>query len=133
MMLLVGAKLGLDGEAVDAEAMKAVFDGLGQLHPLCRTFSFEIEVELDVKSCNKSCRGQCPDMNVVTFDNARQRFDVFFNVLDRDVARYSLKQGLRRIADQRNCRLEDDQGDHERNRRVEVKPVLPTAEPNNES
>ena len=91
LVLLVKAELGLDGYAVNTEAVETLPCPASQLHVLLATMRVDGEGDLDVHAGNELCVGELPDVNVMAGDDTRQPLDILSNLLDTDVLGSSLE------------------------------------------
>lgn len=103
LLLLVCAEFGLDCAAMDAIGVKTTLDLLCELHPACcALLVLKVELKVDIECRNEFGGCQGPHVNVVALAYARQTLNVLLDVLNRDVTRHGLEQGLGSVLDQGN-------------------------------
>jgi hypothetical protein len=125
----VEAELGLNGGRVNAILVKAVADGTGEFHVSCRSLALEVEVDLNVQTCNQLGVAQLPDVEVVGTNNTRKLLNILLDVIDAQTSRDSLEQDARGGETERNGRSENDAGDDEGNTRIGVEAPFVIGEP----
>jgi hypothetical protein len=113
--------------------MKAVANGTSKLHVSCRTLTLEVEVDLNVQTCNKLGVAQLPHVKVVGTNNTRELLDVFLDVVDTQPSRDSLEQDTRGGKTERNGRSENNAGDDQRNAGIGVEAPLVVGKPDEQS
>lgn len=129
LVFRVEAEFGLDGGAVDAEAVKTLSCSAGEFHILLPTMRVDGERDLDVHAGNELGVGQLPDVNVVAGDDSRESFNVVSDFLDADVLWGGLKEDASGGQSQGNRGLEDNDGDEEGDSRISVELSRPVGKP----
>lgn len=130
---LVEAELGLDGGAVDTVGVKALASLLGELHVLLAALLGDGEGDLDVEGGHELRIRQLPNVHVVAADDPGEVLDVLLDLRQLEVVRRRLEEHLGGCAGEGDGRLEDDEGDEERDGRVGVLASGPAGEPDDES
>lgn len=132
-VLLVEAELGLDGGAVDAEAVEALPGSASQLHVLLTTMRVDGERDLDMHAGDELCVGELPDVNVMAGNNTGECLNILANLGNADVLRGSLEQDSCGTACERNASLENDGGDEQRDSGIGIHLSRPVGKPDDQS
>jgi hypothetical protein len=129
----VKAEFRLDGGRVDAILVEAVANGTSKLHVSCWTLALEVEVDLNVQTCNKLGVAQLPHVEVMGTNNTGELLDVLLDVINAQTSGDSLEQDTRGGKTERDGRSENDAGDDQRNTRIGVEAPLVVGKPDEQS
>lgn len=132
VVVRVEAELGLDGGGVDAVGVQAAAHRFGQFHVPRGTLAFEVEFDLDVQAADQLGVAQLPDVHVVAGHDARQVFDVRFDVFHVDADGDGLQEDARGGFAERDGGGEDYGGDDQGDGRVHVEAPAVVREPDEE-
>lgn len=132
-VLLVEAELGLNGGAVDAEAMETLPGPTSQLHVLLTTMRIDGERNLDMHAGDELGVGELPDVNVMAGNNTRECLDVLANLGNADMLRGGLEKDSCGTACERNASLENDGGNEQRDSGIGIILSRPVGKPDNQS
>jgi hypothetical protein len=129
----VGAKLGLDRRRMDAVGVQALTRHAGELHVSLAVGLRDVEGELHVHRRDDLGVGQLPDVHVMAAHDARERLNVLADLVEVDVFGRGLEEDLGCRHGERDARVENDEGDEERDDRVGVVLARPVGEPDDQS
>lgn len=129
VVLRIQAELWLNGGRVNAVFVKTITNGASKLHVSGCTLSFDFEVNLDVQTGYKLGVAQLPHMKVVAADNARQKFNIFSDLVNVKTKRDSLQKDTGGGLAKWNCRGEDDDSNEERDGWIKVETPGPVSKP----
>ena len=121
--ITIRGEFGLDGGRVDAIRMETPAHLAGETHVAFGALAFDFGVDLDVDRGHDLGVAQLPDMQVVGAIDPRQLLNVFFDMVDAQPAGHGLQQDARGGFAQGDGGRQDDDGDQQRNARVDI--VLP--------
>lgn len=120
IMVLIEAKLRLDGRRMDTVLVQALPDRPRERHVACGAFALEIVFDLDVQRGDHLGVAELPHVQVVAADDAREQTDVVFDVVHADACGHGLEQDAGCGEAERDGGGEDDDGDDEGYERVGV-------------
>ena len=130
---LIKTELGLDRSAVNAVGVEALPHPLGEDHVFLASCLGDREGDLDVHRGDNLGVRQLPDVYVVAGDDSGKALDVFTDVLNLDSLRRGLQEDLGCGKSKRECGLENDEGDEQRDSRIGVVLSRPVGQPDDQS
>ncbi|GJD02771.1 hypothetical protein ColKHC_11596 [Colletotrichum higginsianum] len=133
VVLVVAAELGLDGGCVNAVGVQALAGALGELHVLLATLGRDGEVDVNVQGGDDLGVRELPNVYVVAAEDTGQILDILAYFLEVDVVGSGLKEDLGGGLGEGDGRLENDQGNEQRDGRVGVEATGPVGQPDDES
>lgn len=132
-VLLVEAELGLDGGAVDAEAMETLSGPTSQLHVLLPTVRIDGEGNLDMHAGDELRVRELPDVDVMAGNNTGECLDILANLGDADMLRGSLEKDPCGAASEGNASLENDGGNEQGDGGIGIHLSRPVGKPDDQS